>query len=322
MKYKAYFISLWFLVLGSCTSSEVEIEFPQVESSIVVFSTITPYILPTPKPLNLYLSWSCNLQDTNLYYENKATVMLYEDGLLLDSIESYNSLGMYHFDLQPKISSLYSIEVILDDTLIASAETTIPANVPIISLSFLPNYFIDETNWVESQFSIEFDDPATEENYYELILSSVAYEFDTSDKNYWIESDDPCIIGEQYYAGLLTLDLIGYKYLLFRDATFAGQRKIVKIHCSLSQELREDGYVYLTEDLVKVHLRNVSQEYFEYKTSVLNQMNYREENFLYGLGEPINASSNIQNGLGLFAGFNYDIEIFKIEEQMVSKWEY
>ncbi len=108
------------------------------------------------------------------------------------------------------------------------------------------------------------------------------------------------------------------RFLLFNDKLINGKEHTLQIYYTPPQRY-EDGNRYISKHYISIHLRNVTEDYYKFKTSMLQHLYNNEENILYGMGEPINAQSNINNGYGLFAGFNNDIVSFLIPEQIINQ---
>ena len=79
--------------------------------------------------------------------------------------------------------------------------------------------------------------------------------------------------------------------------------------------VNSQGSLFISDHYIIVHLRNVTKEYYQFKTSFLQAGYHARENYLLGMSEPINVISNINNGIGLFSGYNTDMKQFHIERQ-------
>jgi len=84
-------------------------------------------------------------------------------------------------------------------------------------------------------------------------------------------------------------------------------------------QLKRDGQNVLYDHYISIHLRNITEEYYKFKTTMIQNLYSKQEDILYGMGEPLNVKSNIKNGYGLFAGFNNDIVSFHFDEQIISE---
>jgi hypothetical protein len=75
---------------------------------------------------------------------------------------------------------------------------------------------------------------------------------------------------------------------------------------------------YVSRHLGNIQLKNVTEEYYLFKTSYLQGLYNQKENALYGMGEPMNVFTNIENGYGVFAGYNDHIVQFAVQETLIS----
>jgi len=319
---KIYFITIILILFSffSCTK-EIEIDIPQKKSKLVVYSTIVPLTLPAPKALGIKLQSSLHIFDKSQSKIDDAIVMYYENGALKDTLKCIDSSGIYPISNTmndyPVAGKNYSIKVIKNGFETATANTTIPSKVKIIDTAITPIAYFDDTGSVFSEISVTFTDPVDEVNYYEIAVSDIALKNDSSNYYYELSSYDNIITSESYYPSLIRFYVDKPKYLLFTDKEINGQTHTLNIYYSPPQ-FEEDNR-YILNHYISVHLRNVTRDYYKFKTTMIQHLYNREEDILYGMGEPINVISNINNGYGLFAGFNTDIVSFHIPEQILKE---
>jgi len=309
-------------IFFSCTK-EVVIDIPQEKPKIVVYSTIVPFTIPIPKPLGIKLQSSLHTFDNSPSNINDAHVLYFENDILKDTLEYNESLNKYNFANSisdyPIAGNTYSLKIQKAGYETISATTKIPSKVTITDTAIIPIAYIDETDNCFSEISLTFTDPADEINFYEIAVSVPAFNYDSTKDFYELSSYDNIITSESYYPSLIRFDVDKPKYLLFNDKSINGKEYTLRVYYSPPQ--REEDERYIANHYITVHLRNVTADYYKFKTSMIQHLYNNEEDILYGMGEPINIISNINNGYGLFAGFNNDIVMFFIPEQTINENE-
>ncbi len=306
--------------LSSCGKElELEINVPDKPKSLVVNSTLVPFNLPIPKYLGIELTNSQSIFDTlNPPSVNNATVLLYKNNSFVDTL-SYDSISkMYPLGYQepfhgPLPGDTYQINIVADGFRQISARTTIPGKVEIISFQIIPAGFIDDLGGAWSEIVLTFNDPPEKTNYYEIVVGTI--DFDPRDY-YSLFSYEKVITEESYYPSPLRIDLKKPHYLLFKDSSFNGEEKTLSFYYDPPQFMTDKRYI--SRHLGNIQLKNVSEEYYRFKTSYIQGLYDQEEDFLYGMGEPMNVYSNINNGYGIFAGYNDCIVQFEVEETLIS----
>jgi hypothetical protein len=313
-----FFCCIIVFIFISC-SKEIEIKIPDQKPAIVVYSTIVPFTLPQPKSLSIEIKKTAHIFDTSNYIVENALVKLFKNNTLIDTIKYSPSTKIYPLNITPKAYENYSVIIETDHSRPLKAITTIPEKVQIIDTTVTPIAYFDETGSVFSEVNITFKDPGNSKNFYELALSDIAFSYDNPDRFYEISTNDNIITSESYYPSLIRFDVNKPKYLLFTDDAINGREHTVNIYYTPPQKIREDDNRYISNHYITIHLRNVTEEYYKFKTTLIQQSYNKQEDILYGMGEPLNIYSNIENGYGLFTGFNNDMLSIKIDEVVINK---
>lgn len=296
-----------FLFFISC-SKEIEIKIPEKKPKIVVNSTLVPFTLPAPKSLYLNIQNSATIFDTTKDNTIKnAIVLLYSNGIFFDTVHYVDSVRNYPIkqSFNPIAGDKIDVKVIKDGFENVSATSRIPLKVIITDTAITPIAYFDETGAIFSEIKITFSDPANEINFYELVVTDIAYSnYDDPDIYYNLTTQDEIITSESYYPSILNFATDKPKYLLFKDKKISGQTHTLTVYYMPPIE-PVGGYI--NDHYISIHLRNVTEDYYKFKTTMLQQMYGKKEDILYGVAEPINVFTNIKNGYGIFAGFNNDI---------------
>jgi len=162
-----------------------------------------------------------------------------------------------------------------------------------VEIGSLSTYFtINEWGEEILQMSIGLNDNAATENYYQIGLSSIStyeyydYELDSlitysQKEDLWAYPVDPW---------LDNIANASENGLSFSDATFNGTNIVLNLSTYI--------YSYNTnETKILIDLYSISEEYYNYLKS---KSLYEESDPAFS--EPVQIFSNIENGLGIFAG--------------------
>ena len=291
------------LSILSCTK-EVEIKIPKEEPKLTVNSFFSP-----DSVIKIHLSKSAYIFDEKTTIINNANIELWNEDTLLE-IMQYENDGIYFSKTKPKVSKKYQIKINYPDFQLVTAEDVIPAKTKIIETEQKDSVMFDLQDMPFSQVNITFQDNPNITNYYEVILAfehndSITSKFMTLDRIY---SDDPAIKSE------IDTDInsIGEKSLVFSDNLFNGEKYTLTLLYSLVF-IPDDLYQpYLPPRTYKnytlyVYLYSVSKNYYNYMKK-LRQYIKNSYNLWNNPGEVIRMYSNVNNGYGIFAGYNTDID--------------
>jgi hypothetical protein len=298
--------------------------------------------------------------EKNTEWIDDATIKLFIDGefaeelqnfeLTYDDENNYNDYYYYYGNENPtseyrstqtiaRVGKTYKIEVEHPDFDKAWAETTIPEAVAVDSMRSEMKE-VTEYGYTETRrfFHLKFTDPGNSKNYFRLTYSETTgrpdnYYWNPETKEYeiidsikivnvhtetdlYINTDDPLLVGEDDADDFLFMDA-GNDYNLFTDDLINGQ----------THELSFYTYNYTTynDELAKgefykntTQLMTLSKEAFLYIKSSYEHRWYDEE----FLTEPVQVYTNINNGLGIFAGYSVDEHSIMKGEYPVDSIEY
>ncbi len=212
----------------------------------------------------------------------------------------------------------YSVQVEvlnLDNSIlkILKAETVIPHHIPV-ELEYIKDGE-DGTYLNSVVYEISFTDPADQNNFYYLLpfVVSVPIGMDIKDLNIDSLWDYPenypdinlhtqksimkKIVGLNDYDKTLSsyttynndANYLGY---LFNDENFDGEKKTIVFNVDgYYQNIEKDAYLFF-------QLFHLTEDFYKYYSTVLNQHNTQQDVY----SEPVQLYTNVQNGLGLFAG--------------------
>jgi hypothetical protein len=276
--------TLFFLIilgmLLSLSSCEKYLEFDEeiTDPKIVVNAMIHP-----DSVFKVHLSRSLSVIDNGelTSIENGTVEILNENGNLIETL-THNQFGEYRGILQPIAGQKYQLNVSANGYKSVFAEDYIPllvniSNVDTAGVSNLDGY-------QELKLEISFQDIANIKNYYQIEIIR-AQDFDGSifENPTYLRADDLSTGNDPEY----------YRYIFFDDILFDGNLKTITVYT-------EDTRLYDT--YIEVRLSSLSESAYKYAKSYQAFSN----NFGFGnvFSQPVQVHSNIEKGLGIFAGVN------------------
>lgn len=273
------------LVFMTSCEKEIPIEIDGVEEKVVLNS-----LFYADSIFSVTLTNSAKIAAGEYIHPiQNAIVQLFEDGQLLEVLPG-NGSGRYESSHVSKVGSSYTIEV--NSSLgLASASSSIPRMINIISIDTLEiaSLVFDSWSGAETVYNskITFVDPS-EDNYYLLRLMSN----DTADhySNYiplFYYETDYMVLGNSFGGDTY---INTYNYLRFTDEEFAATQKTYSF--GLRPNNYNSGNVYTLE------IYSLHKDFYEF----IRTMEVFEYVMYDFFSEPINVHSNVDGGLGIFAG--------------------
>lgn len=296
---KDLFILVLFLfsLLNLQCKKNINVEMPLYHEQLVVQSFFNP-----DSNFRVYLENSISIlenSDSIKTIEN-ANVEIYKENLLFDTLRHEGS-GMYVTEnKKPLIGENYTLKIHVPGFSDVSGEDEIPLPVPfeLISLDSISTtidsfYIAADSFYVYSytKYNMTFtiNDRPNEENYYSLHFLPVISISTTNTAIINEESND--ISEDNIFRG---------NSCIFSDFLFDGERYQISINFKIAS--------YDNFSNIGLNLDAYSKNLFLFKKSFFqrNDSDWDDSPFT----EPSQLHSNIENGLGIFAGFSiYSIEI-------------
>jgi len=252
--------------------------------------------------------------DEELIYIDGANADLFEDGEYVGSFyqvpcngcENYTYDGYYKIDYLPISGSSYRIEVSAIGYPTIQAETEIPlSGVNVFNLKVNRQYFdVQSTEFYD--LGVELFDGLGVNHYlmhvdYEgIILGST--NGDTI--NRWVYKRGFQLSQNYLVNNLEPHNGSSFRSIVFSDNYFSNSflnielKELERLSIDLDQGCNFEN-VYCKR-LFKIHIGNITKELYDYLyTTALQSINYSDP-----FSEPVNIISNIENGHGIFAGYN------------------
>jgi len=296
-KITQYILLISFITGFSSCEKEIDIAIPDRERKIVINSLFT-----SEETLTVNLTKSLSIIDrADVIFLNDAVVKLYENDNFIENLQFVTN-GNYvsSFNLINAVN--YKVEVERNG-IIASAVNSIPEPIEIINIDTNTIRLFD-FDYLEC--IINFQDNPNENNYYMFSLDNIKtdiYEYydngvlisDTvTYNNSYYESDD--IIVENW------LYINEQTYILFADHLISGKKYGLNIRVEHTNSYYYPDISFNDVDSSYIHfnLFSVTEEYYKYFKTFSMHRESRENPF----AEPVQVFSNVENGLGVFAGFS------------------
>ncbi len=292
-------VTLLIFILIRC-EVVVDVPMPDFQTSLVVNSLYN-------SDSSIWVSLSSNKYVLDNRYDfpivKGATVRLYEEGSLVAELLEYNDIGYYGAEYIPQPGLEYKITVEKSGFESASAMSRIPAklaNFKVEGISKDPNVDYNE-NVLTYSITDELGKDFYEANLFtwrKFYRQGYDEEKDSAYAIYQGEILQPISFVEE------APDLNGFEeyssVTVFSDELFNGKTKEFKI--KFSNYWNYDYYTGETNDTIRYvfQVRHLSEEYYQYVLTSQLQFNVDGDPF----AEAVQVYNNIENGFGIFAGYN------------------
>lgn len=229
------------------------------------------------------------------YYISNASVFLYENDIKVDSV-NYTTQNTYTLSYKIEPNNEYAVEVIVNDVKV-SGKTYIPSEPYFQIESIIDSALIDDNSSVLDQITISIQDSMMTTKYYELIL----YKLELNSSGVLIYKDFMPLSSKDPI--FQQMDFSFYKSLLLTNESFSNINQNVSFLFHDPDNYYKDGHVLTYENSkLVVILNEISSDYYYYKKSYYEQLE-NEGGSLWS-NHISNIEGNIQNGFGVFAGYN------------------
>ena len=295
---KLLFLSILLIGFSAC-ETVVTIDIPEHEPRLVVYGLISP---DSTWQIQVTRSAGTLQKNQDLSAVTNATVVIKEENNIVATL-THSGNGYYSDEnSRPIAGTSYSIEVSASGFENITASAHIPDE--FIHTSLIEGDW-NEAEWGGLEFdgtiSFNFNDPAGEENFYQLKVykKSVEYQGNIVYYDRYFESSDQAIISEA------TVDIEDNgrwsgSTALFSDALFDGESYDLKIIPRFDHSREDEGDSTADTLSYRFDLTQISEDYYRYKRAYRAYQDANDN----PLAEPVQIYSNIEGGFGLFTGFN------------------
>lgn len=296
--------------LAACDFEQViELDLPPYDPKITLGAYPTPDSVFTARVGRTTSASEPRAYDVaDLLVADAAVVLFDGEGGFLDSLSYYEPFGTAGLatyrsgrGLRPQPGQTYRLRIDAPGLPSAEATTRLPDPVPV-SARFVRYLELESYNVPAARLAVTLTDPPGEQ-VYSLSVSSQNQTpgGGSSPLINPFESDDPALrrsFEEIDLAVDFDIDLNRneiYDRALFRDVLFEGQTREFTLDVVLFA-FNEQGEV---DDLV-VTLATISDDYVRYQQTLALQLANEDNPFV----EPVRIHTNVEGGLGVFAGYS------------------
>jgi len=274
-------IILWAL---SCEKEAKNVTIPEFDHKLVVTSFISPYDSVSYVTVESNERIYGDLSNRVPLGEINATISDDSKRIALEKGDNYFYFRRKNMAVQE--GKKYTLEVSAASGLKADAMCTIPLSRDLkISADTSRTYFTNPDGWKSSELKIKvyLEDPAGEKNYYRFTARQLDY--------------------NPFYGSYpIIWDLYNEQKLWFTDEGYDGKR--IYANSAPCPSISNDS------DSVKVviYILNTNKEYFLYHKSLEE---YSGGDNPFSEASPV--FSNINGGIGIFAGYTVDSLVFRLK---------
>ena len=276
---KPIYIFVAILVLTISCRDKVQDTFPDFENKLVLNS-----ILIKDSVLNVHLSLTRPIDNSDFPTVNNATVKLYIDGVFSEDLTSVGN-GLYSSTTIVEPEKEYRCEAFVDGYDKVYATTIIPEATTLTDIIHIENVGKNDEGQTYPALRFTFNN-TQETQYYQVLIKLFYYEdisYATLEK-----ITDPVILNE------------GLPIAVFSNEGIVGNTYTMQLNYTTNNGGSEGMTLY---PLI-VEFRSISKEYYHFvKQLYLYEQNRYPDNMLSG-GKPFQLYSNVMNGYGIFAGYS------------------
>ncbi len=273
-----------------------------------------PFTPPYHKQFKVDLTSSVPILDTSNYKTiiPDATVYLFENNVIIDTLEYIDTAEYYISSIYPQTGKEYKLEVSKTGLKEVTCMDIVPERVTIDAATVINYGGLDSNGEPFSEITLSFSDPENTGNFYEIVVSDAG----NLEDYFFLTANDEIITSESYYPSILMFDARSPQFLPFNDIKINGTSKELKIFYMPPRTIFVDGNneeTFINSHVIDIHLRSISEKYYKFRTSYLQHLNNKRGDGLFGMNEPMNVYTNVENGYGIFAGYQEDIITIEVE---------
>ncbi len=289
------------LLLAGCNNFfDTEIDLPGTEHDPIL--AVNCYLSNTEDSLltaRISRTYGLFEQRPNEDFVNDATVEMYKNGDLYRTFVNNPSFFSTNYEAEtggPIGDPGDEFEIVVSHPELGTARASqiIPEPVPLTEVSARILSFA-EFEGSTGEIRLTIDDPAGEENFYELAATQLCiFEYQDYDGTIFRDTfEQPVFFDGEFDNDPNTEQSVAFENLLISDRNFNGQNFTLSLPVFLcySEEPIEE------EDLnFRIFWRTVTKDYYQYFTSINESQNAQGNPF----SEPVSVYSNMENGVGAF----------------------
>lgn len=300
-------VSLWMLFTASTCERTLEIEIDEPVRLVAIgeFSPNGPFQIAVSQSRSLF-----EQESFNTIYRRDAKVELWQSGNAIEQLEFVGQLTsaipFYQSKKYPETEVIYDLTIEVPGYPVLSSSGYIPkqiywtdVRIDRFDIETIEDSELPEQLAYNIDLSLIWSDPEGEKNYYQInVYKPITFFYlegiDTVKNDFEPAHPEMLDIGVDLAEGFVVNHNGG---ILIEDESVNGQEIVVPLSFEFflnpSTEILEKMYV---------ELRHVSEDYYQFHRSLTVQQEQVINNT--PLTEPVVVHSNIDQGIGIFAGYN------------------
>lgn len=264
----------------------VQSEFPDIEQKPVVNS-----IIVQDSTIKINVSLSGKLDSNDLTFVDNATILLYIDDVLAETI-NHSADGMYISNIIAEPNKKYSSIVKIPGYEDVKCSCKIPPKTDLLDVTLTNLAYIDSEGTIFPSVAIKFRNNPDTLLYYEIAIKNLRYD------SYYERNDD-------FYASLVGIEdpvLIneGLPIAVFSNQIITGNEYTMTLNYFTMGTSWNLSHLYP----IIVELRSISSEYYNYAQALYLYKEQLGNESIDGRILPLSIYSNVENGYGIFAGYS------------------
>ncbi len=309
MKYTMYALLAGTFLVGACEST-VEVDLPDKEPRLVVNS-----FFATGNPWEVHLSES---RPIGTFYESipnvtGATVEISGPGSSETVRLLHTGEGVYKaLSALPGDGKTYTLRASAEGYASVQAEDAVPEQVPVhFSHTIGLDSSTDISDDAVAHVTIVLEDPPDAQDYYRLYVQLHFPSAEVEPHVQWFQVEDEAILAENDPVISEPDALVGIGdesgrllNAVFSDVLFNGKRReftitVQDVHPVLCEVFDDMGSPAPGSCTLRVYFEHISEAFYKYATTVRLHDELGNNPF----GEPVRVFTNVENGFGVFAGY-------------------
>jgi hypothetical protein len=270
-------------------------QFPEYNTEEVINS-----FLRNDSIVVLILSRSGHINSGEIERLENAKVLLFQDNLLFDSL-LHTDEGIYVSNKKVSENHSYNVSAFTENRTLYATDY-IPSKPEVLSLIRKDKAGYTEDSYYGS-LEIVLVDEILQRDFYEIEIGYLSF---TEKKNFILYPNsrtDKVILNENlpFYGRAGPFP--------FSDEVFNGDTITIVFNYHTPRLILNGIEQELDPDyILRVKIRKTSKNYYLYRKSVITHFDGQQPDFWNGIGNQINIHSNVEGGLGIFAGYSEVID--------------
>ncbi len=314
---KNYFIIIAIILFATACQKPLEINYPEQEPALVVNCLFSPDSLFVAR-----ISRTTQTDDSTDLSISDANCEIWSDGEKLATL-THSENGFYsNPNLTAEAGKAYTIKVSHTDYPSVSATDTVPEQTIISEI--YTEYFTRYDPMGEDHFNklyLKINDNPNKIDFYQIrtrvltLYIDKEWDGDTT----WTIIDTLNEYSPIYLSNNSLLlrdeDIDENKLTFFSDKYFNGNNTLLGFEYSLpfGGSHNDEGY-HSDHDLI-IEFKTISNQYYNYTKQIKMHVYSQYSDLYIGMSDPVQMTTNIKNGYGIFAAYNPQIFILHYENE-------